>query len=824
MRALAIAMVVILAVPAVARADDARAGLRLETRAAHAGVPFVIDMVIEGFDESPAPELPALEIAGARVTPLAVAPPQLSHSISIVNGRRTESSSATWVLRWRVQTDKDGTLHVPSLKATQGSKVAVAPAGDVPVDTIPVSDDMKVSLDLPDRPMFLGETAKVTLTWLFRREPQDRPQFTVPLLGLDEVSVSVTPPDGQQRTMEIEAGGKKLELAYNVDQTTVDGQKYNRVQLPFFISPRKAGKIELPATSVVASLAVGRQDFFGNSPSRMFRASDAGRTLEVLPLPEQGKPASFAGAVGTQFSISVATSRSVVSRGEPVEMSIVVKSNQSLDSLALPPLDLPKDKFTVPQEAPTGELSDDGKTKTFKVTAEVVGATSEIPAVAFSYFDPKARTYQTIHSDPIALSVKGGGLVGTNDVVGVTKTPSKVGKQESEVSLVGADLALSSPGNVDATPLGGAVVWVLVALLHLIPIAILVLRSWQLRTASGREDAAELKVAKRRLDAALAAAAAKPARDTSGELGAAVRNLARVMERPVDDKGLLGRIETESFAPAAANAPLSRSLLDEVRSLTSGWATVVFAVVFFGVVAAGTARADALADGRAQYQDAMQSSDASAKRASFTRAEASLGEAVRAMPDRPELLADWGNAALGAGDLGTATLAYRRALVLDGENPRARRNLDWLRSRQTDLFRPASGGATESLFFFHTWSRARRIIVAGSAFALAVLLLVPWRGRRRAWQVPVSLIPFAVWLAMLLSVGVEDRHEDDAVVMDAVVLRAADSPGAPAAMNAQVPRGAEVVIEERREAWTKVRIANGTTGWVPEGTVRRVVE
>jgi hypothetical protein len=218
----------------------------------------------------------------------------------------------------------------------------------------------------------------------------------------------------------------------------------------------------------------------------------------------------------------------------------------------------------------------------------------------------------------------------------------------------------------------------------------------------------------------------------------------------------------------------------------------------------------------------MTLTDASARKAAFARAATSLGEAARGLPDRPELLTDWGNAALGAGDVATATLAYRRALAIDGGTARARHNLAWLRSRQSEAFRPAAGGATDTLLFFHAWPRARKLLVGAAAFAIAILLLVPWSGRRRRGFVGLALLPLAVWIAMLASVVVEDRRPDDAVVMDDVVLRAADSAGAPAALPQPLSRGVEVTVLERRDAWTKIRLAGGVAGWIPAGAVEHI--
>jgi len=148
------------------------------------------------------------------------------------------------------------------------------------------------------------------------------------------------------------------------------------------------------------------------------------------------------------------------------------------------------------------------------------------------------------------------------------------------------------------------------------------------------------------------------------------------------------------------------------------------------------------------------------------------------------------------------------------------RNLKWLRSKQGELFRSTSNSATDTLFFFHAWPRSTRLLAGAIAFALAILLLVPWGGRRRFTA--LALLPAAVWIAMTASLLLEDRHPHDAVVMDSVILRAADAAGAPAAMSQALPRGAEVTLLESRDAWLKIRLANGTSGWVPASAVERV--
>ncbi|MEJ7602781.1 MAG: BatD family protein, partial [Kofleriaceae bacterium] len=440
-----LSLLMLVALAAIAHAQPAPAAQwRLEDQP-HADVPFELDLLVEGFDEAPPPAPPRLELPSATVTPMGVTP-NTQRSIQIVNGRRVDSVRVTWVLRWRVVMHKAGALRIPGLTVVQGSKQATSRAGDVEVDTVPTTEDMKLELQLPARPVFVGETVPVKLVWQFRAQPQDQ-TFSIPMLSSDAFTVSGPPVPDPRKALTFAAGTKDLQLPYEIDDATTGGTRFKRLTATFYIAPRTipaGGKVLLPPASVVAALAVGRPDFFGNASTRLFRAFDVARALEVKALPETDKPASFAGAVGEQYSIEVRTSRSVVQLGEPVELAITVKSDQRLDTLALGKLDgdggLPRDKFDVPAERPTGELSADGKTKLFKVVAQVTGPATEVPAIAFSYFDPKLATYRTIRSEPIALSVKGGSFVGAGDVVSgsPTKRPQGPSAADDTSALVNA--------------------------------------------------------------------------------------------------------------------------------------------------------------------------------------------------------------------------------------------------------------------------------------------------------------------------------------------------------------------------------------------------
>ena len=92
-------LIALVCVARAAHADEVRAEYRLGDRdTPHVGVPFHLDLVIEGFDEAPAPQVPKLEIANATVAFVAVQP-NVSRGIQIINGRRSDFVKVTWIAR-----------------------------------------------------------------------------------------------------------------------------------------------------------------------------------------------------------------------------------------------------------------------------------------------------------------------------------------------------------------------------------------------------------------------------------------------------------------------------------------------------------------------------------------------------------------------------------------------------------------------------------------------------------------------------------------------------------------------------------------------------
>ncbi len=872
------ALLLALLLPMAASAQSLQ--LQVESSDIYAELPFTLSASAQGFAEEPQPEPPELAIDGAAVSYLGMTP-NVSTRIQIINGQRSESRDVTFIYRWRIETPAAGAYTVPPLTVTQGDLSASSRAASFTAREIETTSDMIVRMDLPERPLWVGETFDVAIEWLLRRDVGEQ-QFVVPLFDHDAVQIESLA-TGRERTLAFPAAASQVELPIMQDEIVEAGAPYTRFRFPARATVTRPGALDLDPVMVAASLEVGtRRDRFGfpTAAYDLFRAEGERRRLVVRALPLDGRPASFENAIGSGFSIDVQASRTVVQVGDPIELAITIRGDGPLEGLSLPGLGgedgLPTELFSVPDAAAVGIVDADANSKTFDVTVRVRSAeANEIPPLAFSYFDPATGSYETARSRPIALSVAGSSLVGAADVT-VAPAAAEASIQSAIpgaaaptalsggglASLTGADMSLSVPGSALREVWAPDDLLPVLALLYTLPLVVVAGRIWFVRTGDRRGRTRELRQALQRVDEALAAGGT--ARETAPRVVNAMRALARLTrQEPARDASILERLETQAFDPNAADRPLDPELAAEVRALAREWinertvgdtasaggpasahgsasagATTPLAIglafvmaLVFALAAAAYAQSansgleDSLAQARDIYQAALAEDDRVRRTRLFFEAEQQLRGIADQYRNAPEILADWGNAALGAQDLGRAVLAYRRTLNAEPTHERARNNLEWLRDRSPVwLPRPVERGALDSLFFWHySLSLAQRHLIGALAFAVGVLLLVPWSARRARMFRRAAVPLLIVWIGATGSAILAGGDAGDAVVLsDGTILRSADSLGAPPTLANPLPAGAELGILESRDAWTRVELGDGTRGWLASSTIESI--
>lgn len=286
---------------------------------------------------------------------------------------------------------------------------------------------------------------------------------------------------------------------------------YNVVTFRSAITPVKTGEIEIPAATMDGRMmAPGAgpgidpffDQFFQNFPMpglgrvEEVQAKTAARRLQVEPLPKDGRPENFAGAVG-QFTLRAAADPKTAAAGEPVNLKLTLEGRGNFDAITPPVLTnedgwrtyAPKENFTA------ADAIGYGGSKTFDFSMVARTDRSATPGAEFSYFDPLKKKYFTLTTEPVAVEAAGSGgaapAAQTSSASQASATPSPVAAVPEGIAAPAAAL---SGGTRDFAPWVRAP-WFLflqlvLLLLVLLSIPVLV---WRRRRARKSARTAELE-------------------------------------------------------------------------------------------------------------------------------------------------------------------------------------------------------------------------------------------------------------------------------------------------------------------------------------------
>jgi hypothetical protein len=215
------------------------------------------------------------------------------------------------------------------------------------------------------------------------------------------------------------------------------GQNYRYIILKkVVLYPQKAGNllIEPFSMNIDCQIPKGQPDFFGQVEvvNETKRVSSGNKIINVKPLPENGKPNGFSGAVG-KFDFEVVPSKTTLKSGESLDLNISVSGTGNLKLF-----NLPKPKLSSTLEVYDPEHSENVATPLTGMSGRISDRYTIIPQekgdfvikpILFSYFDLNSKTYKTITSKEIHLNVlQGSEIVKSNVQSETTKSVASARK------------------------------------------------------------------------------------------------------------------------------------------------------------------------------------------------------------------------------------------------------------------------------------------------------------------------------------------------------------------------------------------------------------
>lgn len=200
-----------------------------------------------------------------------------------------------------------------------------------------------------------------------------------------------------------------IELATRLNFTpeVINGIQYNRALLAsyalFPIQPGKATIDDYKAKCTVVSF-----NPFGMSGSRAIVATSKPFEVTVLPLPKEGQPADFSGAVG-EYTIHTTLDNKTPKTNQPVSLKIRFEGRGNGKLIELPKLALPKgiDVYDSKSESKYFPNGKSYKEFEYLLIPRQAGEV-EIPAMTVSFFNPEQKKYYTLTSDAIHMNVQPG--------------------------------------------------------------------------------------------------------------------------------------------------------------------------------------------------------------------------------------------------------------------------------------------------------------------------------------------------------------------------------------------------------------------------------
>lgn len=300
---------------------------------------------------------------------------------------------------------------------------------------------MPVDLDLQDR-MFLTLEAAKQVAYVNELIP-----ITVKLyVNRMNVSDIQLPAFAQESFSKIEFKEPKQY------KENINGSLYDVLEFSTSIFGTKPGDYKLGPATIKANAVIRRRtakrssgdpfsedftrdsffdDFFTRFERYPVELKSQNVQISVLPLPAQGRPAGFSGAVGDyQFIYEAKPTK--LKAGDPVTLRMEINGTGNLNTVLMPNIAPSKYFKTYEPQVKTAEHS---KLFTQVLIPENENA-KEVPKADFSFFDPTKKEYVTISRGPIQIQVEKPKEEAPSQVVG----PAEEAESQEPKNEMGRDM------------------------------------------------------------------------------------------------------------------------------------------------------------------------------------------------------------------------------------------------------------------------------------------------------------------------------------------------------------------------------------------------
>ena len=202
-----------------------------------------------------------------------------------------------------------------------------------------------------------------------------------------------------------------------------EGKKYYTMEFKHVsLFPTKSGKIAIEPIELQGSVLVEVPDpdfggFFSTLQPYDYSFKSNAIELDVKPLPEKNKPATFSGAVG-KFSFKAEYDKTKCSVGDPINLKLTYNGTGNLKLITPPKLIFPEE-FEAYEPKTKDDYTNNGSvvtgSKTFQYTLiPQDGGIYKLPKYEFAYFDVDKGDYVKFTLPETTIEVSGKAKISQN--------------------------------------------------------------------------------------------------------------------------------------------------------------------------------------------------------------------------------------------------------------------------------------------------------------------------------------------------------------------------------------------------------------------------
>jgi tetratricopeptide (TPR) repeat protein len=567
----------------------------------------------------------------------------------------------------------------------------------------------------------------------------------------------------------------------------------------------------------------------------------------VRPIPTNGAPPSFYGAIGNFTLEQYEAGPLSLGVGDPITLKIRIAGEGSFDTVTLPANEQGWREFKTYPSTSKMDSSDPMQIQGSKYFEQVITPLNdeikEVPPFAFSYFDPSAGQFHTLTHPGIALAVRPTAATPQPTIIASGPTPEAAPQNQEIVHIK----PLPGTARAPSPPLVRQRVFL--TLQALAPLAWICALLWRRQKDSlagnprlrrRREVARLVREGLAQLPALAAAnevetfhtTVLRLLREQLGERldlpAPAITEAVLDEVRGLDDAGrallrdLFRACDQYRYTPEHSSQELA-SLIPRVKTALAvlrkigdtgadaGRKLAPTVAVWLLLATAGAARAQTVSDsflqGNKLYEEGK-----------YSQAAAIYDGLLRAGHVSPEIYFNAGNAWFKSGQMGRAIYNYRRAEELAPRDPDIRANLALVRAQAGTGNIPLPGSRWTrwiGRLTLNEWTCAASAGVALLFIVLTIRQISP-AFAKSSGILTAALAVTSLWLLACLGMSIDQRllEKFSVVIVPEAVARRGPMAESQSAFTAH--DGAELMVLGRDGDWLQVSDAARHIGWMQQ--------